>query len=240
MAPFLIIPAIDLKDGRCVRLVEGRPGTETVYAEDPAEQARTFARAGAERIHVVDLDGAFSGRTANMDAIASIARAVPSAVIEVGGGLRDEASVERVLDAGARFAILGTMAIAEPDRFARICALHAGRIIAGIDAREGRVAIKGWVDVSAVDALDLSKRVESMGACAIIHTDIARDGTGRGVNHAATDAIANSVSIPVIASGGVASIEDVRALMKTRVRGVVIGRALYEGRVDLSEALSLP
>jgi phosphoribosylformimino-5-aminoimidazole carboxamide ribotide isomerase len=239
VAPFEIIPAIDLRSGRCVRLVEGRPGTETVYAEDPARQARVFEDAGASRLHLVDLDGAFSGKPENTSAIVAIARAVPGMSIEVGGGLRDREAVERVLEAGARFAILGTMALSNPDLFREICDAHRGRIIAGIDARDGLVATKGWLEVSAVRAIDVAERVASMGAAAIIHTDIARDGTGRGVNADATDEIARAVAIPVFASGGVASLDDVRLLKATAVRGVVVGRALYEGLVDLKEMIHI-
>jgi phosphoribosylformimino-5-aminoimidazole carboxamide ribotide isomerase len=236
----LILPAIDLKDGRCVRLVEGRPETATIYGDDPASQARTFIDAGVERIHVVDLDGAFSGRPENGAAIAAIAQAAKArgVTIEVGGGMRDEASVERTLDAGADFAILGTMIVKDPDRFERIARRWPGRIVAGIDAKNGEVAIEGWANVSTEKALEVAKRAQALGASAIVYTDIARDGTGRGVNAAATDTIAGAVAIPVFASGGVASIEDVRRLRATRAAGVVIGRALYEGTIDLAEALA--
>lgn len=233
----LVIPAIDLKGGRCVRLTEGRLETERVYAEDPAAQARAFLAAGADRIHVVDLDGAFAGRPENQAAIAAITAAAGAVPVEVGGGLRDLASVERVLGAGARFAILGTLLVKDPEAFAQICRRFPGQIIAGIDARDGRVAIDGWAVESSEDALAVALRAGNLGAAAIIFTDIARDGTGKGVNAAASDRLARAVGLPVIASGGVSGIDDLVALRGTAVAGVVVGKAIYEGRVDLAEAI---
>lgn len=235
-----VIPAIDLSAGRCVRLVEGRPGTGSTYSDDPAAQARAFVEAGATRIHVVDLDGAFKGVPENQAAIRAIVAAVAGrAEIEVGGGLRGEEDVARVLALGASFAILGTMLVKAPDRFRALCAAHPGRIVAGIDARDGRVATDGWLEATSVDAGELASRAASYGACAIIHTDISRDGTGRGVNVEATRAIARAAPIPVFASGGVDSLDDLRAIAATEIAGVVVGRALYEGRFGLRDALGI-
>jgi phosphoribosylformimino-5-aminoimidazole carboxamide ribotide isomerase len=235
----LVVPAIDLKAGRCVRLREGRMETATIYAEDPAEQARLFLEAGAHRIHVVDLDGAFSGRPENAQAVRAIAaRAKAKGVeVEVGGGMRDEATVEAALDHGASFVILGTMLVKDPDRFGAIARAHPGRVIAGIDAKDGEAAIDGWAVRSGERALDLAHRAEKLGASAIIYTDIGRDGLQTGVNAEATDRIAGAVSIPVFASGGVGSLEDLARLKRTKASGVIIGRALYEGSVDLKAAI---
>jgi phosphoribosylformimino-5-aminoimidazole carboxamide ribotide isomerase len=237
----LVVPAIDLKEGHCVRLYEGRMETAHIYADDPASQARAFIDAGIERLHVVDLDGAFLGRTANLAAIKAIVDEATSRGVEVqvGGGMRDEASVERTLALGVRHAILGTIAVKDPPRFEAIAKRWPGHIIAGIDAKNGDVAIDGWANASGKKALDVAKRVEEMGASAIIYTDIARDGTQKGVNIEATDALARLVSIPVFASGGVGSIADLEGLRGTRAAGVIIGRALYERTIDLGEALEL-
>ncbi len=233
----IVIPAIDLKGGRCVRMVEGRLGTERVVSPDAVLQAQAFERAGAERIHVVDLDGAFEGRPRNSELIARIVSAV-SVPVEVGGGLRDEASIEEVLDVGAAFAIVGTMAVTDPERLARICLAYPGRIIAGVDAREGKVATDGWVAESSLTALEVARRAADLGVAAVITTDIARDGTGRGVNLTDTGALAEALEIPVIASGGVSGVDDLRALIDTAIFGVVVGRAIYDGRLDLAAALA--
>jgi len=232
----IIIPAIDLKDGRCVRLIEGRLGTERVVSPDAVSQARAFEAAGAERIHVVDLDGAFEGQPKNSELIERIVRAV-AVPVEVGGGLRDERAIDAVFDCGAAYAIVGTMAVTEPDRLAGICAKHPGRIIAGIDAKGGKVATEGWVAESSLTALEVATRAARMGVAAIITTDISRDGTGRGVNVEHTDSLARVLSIPVIASGGVAGIEDIDALAATSIFGVVVGRAIYDGSLDLRQAI---
>ncbi|MCK6551824.1 1-(5-phosphoribosyl)-5-[(5-phosphoribosylamino)methylideneamino]imidazole-4-carboxamide isomerase [Myxococcota bacterium] len=235
----LIIPAIDLRDGRCVRLVEGRAGTERVYGDDPVAQAEAFADEGATRVHLVDLDGAFEGRPKNGDVIEAIARALAwrGVEVEVGGGLRDRATVDAVLASNVRYAIVGTLAITDPALFRELCAAHPGRIIAGIDAKKGKVATEGWVKESERLAIDLARDVEAAGAAAIIYTDIARDGTGKGVNVEETEALARAVSIPVIASGGVASLDDVERLAGRGIAGVVIGRAIYEGAIRVAEAI---
>jgi phosphoribosylformimino-5-aminoimidazole carboxamide ribotide isomerase len=214
----LVIPAIDLKGGRCVRLVQGDMQRETVYAEDPVAVARGFEDAGAEWIHVVDLDGAISGKPVNEDAIARVCAGV-RAKVEVGGGIRD---------------------LATPDFFATACRRHPGRILAGIDARKGKVSVAGWTKDSSTDAAGLAVEVQRAGAAAIVFTDIARDGTGDGVNAAATDALADAVDVPVIASGGVASLADVRKLrdlQRRNLEAVIVGRAIYVGALDLATAL---
>jgi len=237
----LVIPAIDLKDGRCVRLVRGDMTQVTVYSDDPAAVARGFEAAGAEWIHVVDLDGAIRGAPVNADAIATVCRAV-GVRVEVGGGVRDLATLERVFAAGAGRVVLGTAALEDPDFFRAACRRHPGAILAGIDARRGRVSVAGWTRDSGTEAGTLAARVAEAGAAAIVFTDIARDGTGEGVNAAAVDALAAQVTLPVIASGGVASLGDVRTLVALRrpnLTGVIVGRAIYTGAVDLAAALRL-
>ncbi len=235
----LVIPAIDLKDGRCVRLVQGDMARATVYADDPVAVARGFEAAGAEWIHVVDLDGAIRGAPVNAAPIAAVCRAV-RAKVEVGGGVRDLDTLARLFDAGAGRVVLGTAALEDPTFFAAACLRYPGAILAGIDARAGRVSVAGWTRDSATDAATLAARVAAAGAAAIVFTDIARDGTGGGVNAAAVDALAATIALPVIASGGVASLDDVRALVALRrpnLTGVIVGRALYTGGVDLATAL---
>ncbi len=237
----MVIPAIDLKGGRCVRLVQGDMARATVYADDPVAVARGFEAAGAEWIHVVDLDGAIAGTPVNDGAIAAVCRGV-RAKVEVGGGLRDLAILDRVLGLGAGRVVLGTAALEDPDFFAAACRRHPGRILAGIDARKGKVAVAGWTKESATDAAELAVEVQRAGAAAIVFTDIARDGTGEGVNAPAVDAIADAVDIPVIASGGVASLDDLRrlrALARRNLEAVIVGRAIYTGAVDLATALRI-
>lgn len=234
----IVIPAIDLKDGRCVRMVEGRLGTERVVSPDAVAQAKAFEEAGAERIHVVDLDGAFEGRPKNTEIVANIVAAV-GVPVQVGGGLRDEASVDAVLSAGAAFAILGTMAVTDPNQLGRICRRHPGQIIAGVDAKKGKVATDGWVTESNLTTLEVAARAQELGAAAVVTTDISRDGTGQGVDVTGTETLARKLFIPVIASGGVAGVEDVRRLADTPVYGVVVGRALYDGDLDLEEAVRI-
>jgi phosphoribosylformimino-5-aminoimidazole carboxamide ribotide isomerase len=235
----LVIPAIDLKGGRCVRLVQGDMARETVYAEDPAAVARGFEAAGAEWIHVVDLDGAVRGAPVNEDAIAAVCRGV-RAKVEVGGGVRDLATLARVFAAGAGRVVLGTAALEDPDFFATACREHPGAILAGIDARRGLVSVAGWTRDSGTDVATLAARVRDAGAAGIVFTDISRDGTGAGVNAAAVDALAAQVDLPVIASGGVATVDDVRALValgRKNLTAVIVGRAIYTGAVDLPTAL---
>ena len=234
----LIVPAIDLKHGRCVRLVEGRADSATVFGDDPVQMARRFAAAGAERLHVVDLDGAFDGRPRQAALIAAIATAVP-VPIQVGGGLRDLAALGAVLDAGARWAILGTSAARDPGLLAAACQAWPERILVGVDAVDGRVAVEGWTEVVPLLALDLARRARAAGAGAIVYTDVRRDGTGRGPNLEATAALAAGAGCPVIASGGVAGLDDLVALAGIPgVVGAVVGRALYTGAIDLRAALA--
>lgn len=234
----LIVPAIDLSDGRCVRLYEGARDSTRVVADDPVAVAKGFAAAGAKRIHVVDLDGAFEGESKNAETIAAIAAAV-DVDIEVGGGLRSAAAVERLFASGVRFAMIGTMVVRASDDFAALCRAHPGRIIAGIDGRDGLVRTEGWVGESDRTVLDVARFAEEAGACAVVTTDIARDGTGHGVNVESTVAVATALSIPVLASGGVAGLTDIEALRDTKVAGVVIGRAIYDGDLELEAALRI-
>jgi phosphoribosylformimino-5-aminoimidazole carboxamide ribotide isomerase len=234
----IVIPAIDLKGGRCVRMIEGRLGTEHVVSQDAVAQARAFEEAGAQRIHVVDLDGAFDGKPKNAELISQIVRAV-GVPVEVGGGLRNAETVEAVLAMGAAYAIVGTMAVVDPDLLARICARYPGRIIAGVDAKRGKVATEGWVAESSLTTLEVASRAAQMGVAAVITTDIARDGTGRGADVTGTESLARALKVPVIASGGVAGLSDIQRLSETSIFGVVVGRAIYDGSLDLREALSI-
>jgi phosphoribosylformimino-5-aminoimidazole carboxamide ribotide isomerase len=235
----LVIPAIDLKGGRCVRLVQGDMERETVYADDPVAVARGFQAAGAPWIHVVDLDGAVRGTPVNADAIAAVCRGV-EARVEIGGGIRDRATLDRVFAAGVGRVVLGTAALEDPAFFAAACAAYPGAILAGIDARRGKVSVAGWTRDSTTAVATLAVRVRDAGAAGIVFTDISRDGTGDGVNAAAVDELAREVDLPVIASGGVATLDDVRALTALRrsnLTAVIVGRALYTGAVDLAAAL---
>ncbi len=236
-----IYPAIDLKDGAVVRLLHGEMGTATVFNPDPAAQARDFAAAGFTWLHLVDLNGAFEGRPVNAEPVRAILAAVDLPV-QLGGGIRDMATVEHWLLAGVRRVILGTAAVKDPDFTRAACHAFPGRVALGIDARRGRVAIEGWAEESDLPALDLARRFEDAGAAAIVYTDIERDGALKGVNFAATAALAEQVSLPVIASGGVSTLDDIAALQQreeTGIEGVIIGRALYDGRIDARSALAL-
>lgn len=232
----LVVPAIDLSDGRCVRLYEGARDSTRTVAEDPVAVARAFVEAGAERIHVVDLDGAFDGRPKNLGVIRAIVDAV-DVDVEVGGGLRDAAAVDALFDAGVRFAMIGTMIVKAPDTFTALCRAHPDRILAGIDGRDGYVRTEGWTEASDRTVLDVARFVADAGACGIITTDITRDGTGKGVNVQATVDLATAVSIPVYASGGVKDLGDIDALLPTNVAGVIVGRAIYDGDLDLRAAI---
>jgi phosphoribosylformimino-5-aminoimidazole carboxamide ribotide isomerase len=241
VAAVILFPAIDLKDGQCVRLKRGAMEDATVFNTDPAAQARSFADAGFEWLHCVDLNGAFDGRSTNADAIKAI-RAAISLPIQLGGGIRDRAGIEGWLEAGISRIILGTAALKNPALVKEAARAHPGKIAVGIDARDGKVAVEGWAEVSQLDVADLAARFEDAGVAAIIFTDIARDGMLQGVNAQATAALARQTEIPVIASGGVAGIEDIHALNQTaepNILGVIIGRALYDGRIDPKAALSL-
>lgn len=237
-----IYPAIDLLGGRVVRLHQGERERATVYSEDPAAVVQSFAQAGAERIHVVDLDGAFSGTRAHRDVVARMvaaasagARPVP---IQVGGGIRDQAALDAVFAAGAGFAVLGTAAVKSPAFAAAACAAHPGRIIVAVDARDGTVAVEGWVESAGIAVRTLAERAAGWGAAGLLYTDVARDGTQEGPDFSNTAALAAAVPIPVIASGGVATLDDVRALARLGVPAVVIGRALYENRFTVAEAIA--
>jgi len=234
----LIIPAIDLRAGRCVRLLQGRAEAETVFSDDPVAMARRWQSEGAPRLHVVDLDGAFGGGPAQTTIIRDIAGAV-SIPVEVGGGLRSPEHIETVLEAGARWAIVGTRAALDPVFLGEVCRRFADRIIVGVDASDGRVAVDGWTRVLDVEAVALARDAAAAGFCTIIYTDIARDGTQSGPNVWSTEAVARAAGIPVFASGGVGSLEDIRQLAGIPgVDGVVVGRALYTGALTLSDALA--
>ncbi len=237
----ILYPAIDLKDGACVRLLRGDMAQATVYADDPAAQARAFAAAGCQWLHVVDLDGAFAGRPVNRAAIEAIVAAV-EVPVQLGGGVRELATLEAWLAAGISRVVLGTAAVRDPAFVEAACAAHPGRVAVGLDARDGRAAVDGWAETSDVPALDLARRAAEAGAAAIVYTDIARDGALEGPNLAATRAIAQAVDIPVIASGGVAGLDDLAALKALEgdgVAGVIVGRAFYDGRIDPAAAFDL-
>jgi len=233
----IVFPAIDLKAGQVVRLAEGDMARATVYGENPAAQAEAFAKAGASHLHVVDLDGAFAGESINGGAVAAILARFPGKV-QLGGGIRNRASVERWLDMGVARVVIGTAALEDPDFVREAAAAHPGKIVVAVDARDGFVATKGWADVSTVSVAELGHRFEDAGVAALLFTDVGRDGLLKGCNVEATVALAAEVSIPVIASGGVADISDIHALVgKPGIEGVITGRALYDGRLDLAEAL---
>lgn len=237
----LVIPAIDLKGGECVRLRQGDLDAVTVFDTDPVKVARRFAQAGARRLHVVDLDGAAAGRPVNDRVIHAIADAVPDVPIQVGGGIRDEETIEAYLDAGVSFVILGTQAVRLPHFVADACVEYPGHIMVGLDARGDRVAVDAWSKLSTHTVLELAQRFERDGVSAIIYTDIGRDGMLSGVNVEAVAALARAVTVPIIASGGVRDLADITALCGARedgVTGVVVGRALYEGTIDLGAAIA--
>ena len=237
----ILYPAIDLKDGRCVRLLRGDMAAATVFAAAPADQARQFAEAGFEWLHLVDLNGAFAGRPVNGDAVEAILAAV-ALPVQLGGGIRDLSTIDFWLERGVKRVILGTIALTEPELVRTACKRHPGRVVVGIDARDGMVAVEGWARTSEVRALDLALRFEDAGVAAIVYTDIDRDGALGGVNIEATADLAFALTTPVIASGGVASLADLKSLKqveKTGVEGVICGRALYDGRLDPAAALKL-
>jgi phosphoribosylformimino-5-aminoimidazole carboxamide ribotide isomerase len=235
---FTLIPAIDLKAGRCVRLRQGRAEDETVFSDDPVATARDWQAQGAPRLHVVDLDGAFAGGPAQSDLVRTMIRAV-SIPVQVGGGLREMAHVETVLDAGARWAIVGTRAALDPAFLGEVCERFGERLLIGIDASDGRVAVDGWTRVLDLDAMALARDAAAAGAAGIVYTDIARDGTQGGPNLWSTEAVARAAAIPVLASGGVGSLDDIRQLATVPgLAGVVVGRALYSGAVDLAAAVA--
>ncbi|MGH6812385.1 MAG: 1-(5-phosphoribosyl)-5-[(5-phosphoribosylamino)methylideneamino]imidazole-4-carboxamide isomerase [Methylocella sp.] len=237
----ILFPAIDLKQGHCVRLQQGDMTKATIFNEDPAAQALAFARQGFEYLHVVDLDGAFAGRPVNAAAVEAILAAV-EIPLQLGGGIRGIAGIEAWLGKGVTRVIMGTAAVRDPDLVRRAARLYPGRIAVGIDARAGKVAVEGWAKTSPVTAAELGKRFEGAGVAAIVYTDIFRDGVFKGLNIEATLALAGSLSIPVIASGGLASLAGVERLLMldcAKLEGAIVGRALYDGRLDPAEALSL-
>lgn len=235
----ILFPAIDLKDGRCVRLKRGDMASATVFNDEPAQQARLFADAGFRWLHCVDLDGAFEGRSVNVSAIRAI-RANIDLPIQLGGGIRDRVMIDTWLEAGITRVILGTAALRNPGLVRDSARAHPNRIAVGIDAKDGRVAVEGWAETSELDALSLAQRFEDAGVAAIIFTDITRDGMLQGVNIEATAALAGKIQIPVIASGGIANLADIQALKVQRnIAGAVIGRALYDGRISPQEALAI-
>ncbi|MFT3722715.1 MAG: 1-(5-phosphoribosyl)-5-[(5-phosphoribosylamino)methylideneamino]imidazole-4-carboxamide isomerase [Hyphomonadaceae bacterium] len=234
-----LYPAIDLKDGVCVRLLRGEMTTATSFNDDPADQALRFSAMGFEALHVVDLNGAFEGHSVNHNAVASILD-VMRAPVQLGGGIRDMEGIERWLDAGISRVILGTAAVRDPKLVKEAARKFPGHVAVGIDARDGRVAVQGWAETTDMQAVELAKAFEGCGVAAIIVTDIARDGLKTGVNVALTGELADAVSIPIIASGGVASIDDLRALKARKgrpIEGSILGRALYDGDIDPTEAL---
>jgi phosphoribosylformimino-5-aminoimidazole carboxamide ribotide isomerase len=237
MKPMEIIPAIDLRGGRCVRLRQGDYDRETIFGEDPAEMAALWESEGAARIHLVDLDGAKEGRPINVDPVRAILKRV-GVPCQLGGGVRDDATAETWLDAGIERVIVGTQALKDPDWFRRLATRHPGRIVLGLDAREGKVATAGWLDVSQVEAVALAEQFDDLPLAAVIYTDIARDGMLGGPNLEATAALASRLKTPVVASGGVSTLEDLERLAATPVSACIVGRALYERRFRLREALS--
>lgn len=237
----ILFPAIDLKDGKAVRLLRGAMDAATVFNEDPAAQAETFAAAGFEWLHIVDLNGAFEGRPVNADAVQDILSATRLPV-QLGGGIRDMATIERWLELGVTRVILGTVAVKDPVLVRTAAKRFPGRVVVAVDARGGRVAVEGWSEISETTATDLGQSFEDAGVAALLYTDVDRDGALEGVNLDATADLAEAVDIPVIASGGVASLDDLAALMPLEdlgVAGVVCGRALYDGRIDAARALDL-
>jgi phosphoribosylformimino-5-aminoimidazole carboxamide ribotide isomerase len=237
----IVIPAIDLKEGRCVRLSQGRMDQVSVYSEDPVGMARHWESKGAKRLHVVDLNGAVTGKPVHQSVIEAMTRSV-HIPIELGGGIRDQETIEKYLSMGVEWVILGTVAFRNPDLFKEACHRFPGRVMLSIDAKGERVAIQGWYEVVPLRAIDLLKRLEGMGPSAIIFTDVERDGMGTGLNWEMTRSLARATSIPIVASGGVSRIEEIEYLRKLEpegVTGVIIGRALYTGQIDIEEAIRI-
>jgi len=237
----ILFPAIDLKEGRCVRLVQGDMGRATIFNDDPVDQAQTFERQGFAWLHLVDLDGAFAGRPVNAEAVRGILGQV-TIPVQLGGGIRDMRTVEGWLSEGVARIIIGTAAVQDPDFVREAARLYPGRIAVGIDAKDGRVAVHGWAETSTLTAEELGRRFEDVGVAALIYTDIARDGILKGLNIPMTLALAQAVTIPVIASGGLAALADVQRLLEpdcAALAGAITGRALYDGRIDPAEALQL-
>ncbi|MDZ7828613.1 MAG: 1-(5-phosphoribosyl)-5-[(5-phosphoribosylamino)methylideneamino]imidazole-4-carboxamide isomerase [Halofilum sp. (in: g-proteobacteria)] len=238
----LMIPAIDLKQGRCVRLRQGRMEDDTVFSDDPVAMAGRWHDAGARRLHLVDLDGAFAGEPRHAEVIANIARAYPDLPLEVGGGIRNHDTIATYLEAGVSWAIIGTQAVRDPDFVAAACERFPGHVIVGLDARDGHVAVEGWAEESDHDAVEFARGFADAGVAGIIYTDIGRDGMLQGPNVEATVRVARAAHVPVYASGGMRSLEDVRALAaagEPNLAGAILGRSIYEGTIDLTEAQRL-
>ena len=238
----LVIPAIDLKDGKCVRLRQGRMDDDTIFSDDPVAVAGRWVKAGARRLHIVDLNGAFEGKPVNGDVIEAIVKAYPDLPVQVGGGIRDEDTIQAYLDIGVRWVILGTKAVNVPHFVSDVCAEFPSHIIVGLDAKNGKVAIDGWSKMSGHDVIDLAKKYQDDGVDAIVYTDIGRDGMLSGVNVEATKRLADSITIPVIASGGITDLEDIRRLCEVAdsgIIGAITGRAIYEGTLDFAAAQKL-
>ena len=238
----LIIPAIDIKNGKCVRLSQGQMDHETVYSENPLDVANKWVEEGAERIHIVDLDGAIEGKPVNVDIIHSIVEAYPNIPLQVGGGIRDEDTIQTYLDVGVSYVIIGTRAVTTPHFVSDVCLEFPGHIIVGLDAKNGKLATDGWSKLSNHDANDMAQRFEEDGVAAIIFTDINRDGMLNSLNIEATVNLCSKISIPVIASGGVTNLKDIRSLCEITeegIFGVITGRAIYEGTLDFAEAQKL-
>lgn len=234
-----IIPAIDLKDGQCVRLKQGRMEDDTVFSDDVVATAGRWVDAGTKRLHIVDLDGAFAGEPRNGEIIREVCKSYPDLQIQVGGGIRDENIAARYIDAGVQWIIIGTQAVREPAIVGRLCKSHPDNVIVGLDARDGRVALSGWAEDSGQDAIELARSFEGVGVSGIVYTDIERDGMMQGFNSEATAALAQEVNIPVFASGGVNSYEDIDRLCqiaKVGVEGAIVGRAMYDGTIELEIA----
>jgi phosphoribosylformimino-5-aminoimidazole carboxamide ribotide isomerase len=236
----LVIPAIDIQDGRCVRLRQGKLDDATVFSDNPAEVAKRWVDAGAERLHVVDLDGAKAGKPVNHGVIADIVKACGDVPVQVGGGIRDEDSADSYLGTGVEWVVIGTRAVNTPHFVEDLCVEYPGRIIVGLDARDGKVAIDAWSKLSEHDVMDLAQKYEGDGVCAIIFTDISKDGMMKGPAVDSTAELARSINIPVIASGGVSNLDDLRALANHQddgIQGAIVGRAIYEGGIDRAEAI---
>ncbi len=235
----IVIPAIDLKDGKCVRLLQGKKEAVTVYSDDPVSMAKHWAGLGAELLHVVDLDGAFSGEQKNFEVIMAIRKTI-DIPIQVGGGIRDMSTIEKLISLGVGRIIIGTVAANEPDMVKRACEKFPGKVLVGIDAREEKVAVKGWEEITEWRAIDFARKMEECGASAIIYTDISRDGMLSGPNLDAIAKMVDEIKIPVIASGGISSINDIKNLMQIKnLWGVITGKALYSGALDLRKAIKI-